>query len=50
VLATVGDGLGQVDGPGALAVDTAGNLYVADSTADSYLIQRVQEYSPNGGP
>lgn len=30
VIATGGAGPGQVDSPTALAVDTAGNLYVAD--------------------
>jgi hypothetical protein len=45
VIAPAGTGLGQVRVPWYLAVDGAGNLYVAD-TGNS----RVQEYTANGGP
>jgi sugar lactone lactonase YvrE len=41
VIATFGSALGQVSGPGALAVDPAGNLYVAD-----ILNNRVLKYTP----
>jgi hypothetical protein len=42
VIATGGAALGQVIHPSALAVDTAGNLYVAE-----YYPNRVQEYTPH---
>jgi hypothetical protein len=47
VIATQGTAVGQVDlyFYGGLAADGAGNLYVADTGND-----RVQEYTPNGGP
>jgi hypothetical protein len=43
VLATYGSGLGQVTGVSALAVDAAGNLYVAD-----YVSNRIQERDARG--
>jgi DNA-binding beta-propeller fold protein YncE len=43
VIATSGSGLGQVSSPGALAVDTAGNLYVAESERN-----RIQKRDAQG--
>jgi sugar lactone lactonase YvrE len=48
VLATEGDVLGQVDGPSALAVDTAGGLYVAESAPDDNDHSRVQKRDAQG--
>jgi tripartite motif-containing protein 71 len=42
VIATLGSDLGEVDGPSGLAVDAAGNLYVADTGNN-----RVQKYTPH---
>jgi len=44
VLAPSGSDLGQVSDPSGLAMDPAGDLYVADTGND-----RVQEYTPGGG-
>jgi DNA-binding beta-propeller fold protein YncE len=50
VIATSGTGLGQVDIPGALAVDTAGNLYLADSGLASNGVPpgRIQKLNAQG--
>ncbi len=47
VIAPYGDALGQVDVPTALAVDAAGNLYVADAPAPDYA-GRIQKRDAQG--
>ena len=46
VLATYGGALGQVFNPSALAVDTAGNLYLGDGDAT---VGRIQQRDAQGG-
>jgi hypothetical protein len=46
IVAAAGDAPGQVDSPGALAADAAGNLYVADF--DSYGDSRIQKRDTQG--
>jgi hypothetical protein len=46
ILATAGDGLGQVNYPTALTVDTVGDLYVADSDSKGY--PRIQKRNSMG--
>jgi hypothetical protein len=50
VIATAGTGIGQVFQPSALAVDTAGNLYVAEGGYDDYFgdNSRIQKRAAQG--
>jgi sugar lactone lactonase YvrE len=54
IIATVGAALGELRGPNALAVDTVGNLYVAESGYDydyspgRYIGGRIQKWDAQG--